>query len=629
MSNNNEFNVAENSDEWINWIEGAITKNYFKHYEYKHFSDIQEIGSGGFGKVYRANWKNSDKYFALKSFFNLNNTTVKEIVNELKLQREVDFHENIIRFCGITTPDQEIHNDNPKKYLLVMEYADSGTLRNYLRKNFDNLTWNDKLKLAFQLTHAVSCLHDEGIVHRDLHSNNVLVHQNTIKLADFGLSRRIEEKSNNQEKSFGVIPYVDPKLFIKHRNDDNQMQSYSLDEKSDVYSIGILLWEISSGEPPFFNESYDQCLAIQILQGLREKPIPDTPEDYVNIYTGCWNGEPDNRPNIKQVVTELKAIITKDSNPIIWVPNKHRGSISTIEVPKNDVYNSFHGELSQIIQEFDLMDTKEIVSSMPSMSSNDQTNKIDDSNYSGIVDKITKDILNMRSNERQEILNCLDEQNITPQEFFNWLLNNQHDSTYVDLLGNFYYSGIGTDVNKQKAVELFQKATNLGNSIAQYDLGNCYLYGIGVDTDYKKAFELFKKSAEGGYSEGIVQLGNCYENEIGTSTNKEKAFELYKEAAYLGSISGTDNLAYCYQFGTGTDISEKKAYELFKKAADLGYDRAQYNLAYMYEIGDGISKDIDKAYYWYKKSAEQGNEEAISKLKRIKHKKKHNSCKIN
>src|SRR6266536_3428209 len=83
MSNNIELNVTGNSNEWINWIEEAVTKNYFKHYEFKHFNNIQEIGTGSFGKVYRANWKNSDEYFALKSFFNLNNATVKEIINEV------------------------------------------------------------------------------------------------------------------------------------------------------------------------------------------------------------------------------------------------------------------------------------------------------------------------------------------------------------------------------------------------------------------------------------------------------------------------------------------------------------------------------------------------------------------
>jgi serine/threonine protein kinase len=62
----------------------------------------------------------------------------------------------------------ESQSGNSRKYLLVLEYADSGTLQNYLRKKFNDLTWKDKFKLAFQLSCAVSCLHGEGIVHRDL-----------------------------------------------------------------------------------------------------------------------------------------------------------------------------------------------------------------------------------------------------------------------------------------------------------------------------------------------------------------------------------------------------------------------------------------------------------------------------
>jgi serine/threonine protein kinase len=62
----------------------------------------------------------------------------------------------------------EHQSDNNKKYFLVMEYADGGSLNNYLKENFNNLTWQDKYKLAHQLSSAVLCLHDEDIIHRDL-----------------------------------------------------------------------------------------------------------------------------------------------------------------------------------------------------------------------------------------------------------------------------------------------------------------------------------------------------------------------------------------------------------------------------------------------------------------------------
>jgi hypothetical protein len=79
-----EIQDTENASEWINWIEEAIAKEYFKYYEYQNFSNIQEIGSGGFGKAFRANWKdNLEQYLVLKSFSNLNNITVKEIVREV------------------------------------------------------------------------------------------------------------------------------------------------------------------------------------------------------------------------------------------------------------------------------------------------------------------------------------------------------------------------------------------------------------------------------------------------------------------------------------------------------------------------------------------------------------------
>ncbi len=110
----------------------------------------------------------------------------------------------------------------------------------------------------------------------------MLIHQNAIKLSDFGLSKRIKEASKSRSDLFGVVPYVDPQKFSK--------RSYSLNKKSDIYSIGVLLWEISNGRPPFYveGEPYDASLAIQIIQGLRETPVPDTPDDYVRLYTSKY-----------------------------------------------------------------------------------------------------------------------------------------------------------------------------------------------------------------------------------------------------------------------------------------------------------------------------------------------------
>ena len=79
----------------------------------------------------------------------------------------MDFHPNILRFYGISKLEADLVSQM-NKYLLVIEYADSGSLNSYLKENFDKLEWNDKFRLALQLASAVECIHNEGIIHCDL-----------------------------------------------------------------------------------------------------------------------------------------------------------------------------------------------------------------------------------------------------------------------------------------------------------------------------------------------------------------------------------------------------------------------------------------------------------------------------
>ncbi|CAB5342779.1 unnamed protein product [Rhizophagus irregularis] len=92
----------------------------------------------------------------------------------------LNYSDRIIRCFGISL------DRKTNEYLLIMQYANDGDLQSYLKVNFKNLTWNDKKKLAFQIADGLNCLHNENILHRDLHSKNIVIHENNAKITDFG-----------------------------------------------------------------------------------------------------------------------------------------------------------------------------------------------------------------------------------------------------------------------------------------------------------------------------------------------------------------------------------------------------------------------------------------------------------
>ncbi|CAB4426590.1 unnamed protein product [Rhizophagus irregularis] len=611
MANSSESKIAD-TNEWAQLIEDAITKDFISYHDYNEFQNLQHIGSGVFGKVYRATWKSQDTIVALKSF-EFNNYVMKEILNEVQLLRKINFHKNIIQLFGITKRKNS-------EYLFILEYANGGTLRDYLENNFYKLDWNIKLQFAIQIADAVSCLHKNDIIHCDLNSHNILVHQSIIKLADFGLSHRIAEVSSNNNDIFGTLPCIDPQAFV--------VDNYKASKKSDVYSVGVLLWEISSGQKPF--KSYGMPYPRLILEILNT-PISGTPIDYINIYTECWQNNPDNRPDIQQVVSDLK-LINLVTNEIKIYEN----TVSNIEnnIPINND-NSIKDNSS---------------SSYINHSLQTKYNKLIEKYYDGMQIDENLSITNIYLDENEIIVNellllyedaikkgiykndyiqLIKQQiilkNKSENEIFHYLLNllnNKSKQNTLILLADFYRFEIGTVKNEVKAFKLYEEAAEKGHINAIDQLGYCYQKGIGTEKNEVKAFKLYKEAAEKGHINAICKLGFYYLNGMGTEKSVIKAFEKYKEAAEKSHICAIYNVGVCYQIGIVTVKNEVKAFELYKDAAEkgqidaiflLGYStekgliNAIYRLGECYYYGIGTEKNEIKAFEKYNEAAEKGH----------------------
>uniref|UniRef100_U9SRY6 Protein kinase domain-containing protein n=1 Tax=Rhizophagus irregularis (strain DAOM 181602 / DAOM 197198 / MUCL 43194) TaxID=747089 RepID=U9SRY6_RHIID len=633
MSNDNDTN------DYSGWLD-----KYYDRFDYSDFTVLEKIDTGSSARIKIATLKDiKDTKFVLKCFnyVNYDKITLEKVVNEIRLLREVNYHPNIIRLYGITK-DPILGNCS-----LVLEYADGGTLQNYLQNHIKELKWDDRFDLAFQIASAISCLHNHDIIHCDLHSANILVHQNKIKLADFGQSKKIVEASSSSTSSvYGIVPYVDPKSF-----DD---KNYRLNKKSDVYSIGIIMWQISSGRQPFHTEEYDAGLMFQIKGGKREEIIEGTPTVYSDLCERCWKYEPDERPDIQNVVSILQDIAFK-SETQTQVDNVELAYEENVLTMNNPSENYLTLDNYLYIDDIDdevlnMMSFKNITASISNssrVSYQESTNLLD----SVTVDRLIEIIIE-KHNEghviddkiQQIIHKQIFQLNQNAENFVDWLMDNQNEAKYIWLLGLFYYYNIlnvVTEDDEFKAFKLFLKASKSNFPIAQVYLANCYIEGYGTKKNEYFAFECYKRSVENKENKNFIgqfYLKYCVgirNNEKSTHLNKEsakkgeqeifsgrkklrdgiggaekdekRAFEFFEKSAGQGYINGIFRLAHCYNEGVGTKVDKAIAFMLYKIAAKKGSIEAQNNLGHLYEIGEGTKKCLKNAIHWYEKAADNGN----------------------
>ncbi|CAG8632714.1 13312_t:CDS:2 [Cetraspora pellucida] len=275
-----------------------IKKYNIKDFDYSKFGRIKNIGGGGSARVFSAICHG--KKYALKNLNNylfMDKKTFKKLCSELKHLAKTH-HPNIIKLYG-TSRDPLTGG-----FMLVLQFANGGTLREYLQNKHSNelfkIKWAELIRIAKEITDGLNYLHSKNIIHLDLHSKNILINNGKALIADFGISKNLDDITSSSTTTQGVVAYTDPQYLLNGKE-------FKRNKKSDVYSLGVLFWELTSGVPPFRNLTSMKKM-LEIANNNREKIITGTPKNYSSLFERCWSSDPNQRPTVDKILVELEKL---------------------------------------------------------------------------------------------------------------------------------------------------------------------------------------------------------------------------------------------------------------------------------------------------------------------------------
>uniref|UniRef100_A0A3P8SFU5 Mitogen-activated protein kinase kinase kinase 12 n=1 Tax=Amphiprion percula TaxID=161767 RepID=A0A3P8SFU5_AMPPE len=243
---------------------------------FEEISDLQWVGSGAQGAVFLG--KLHGQEVAVKKVRNIKETDIKHL---RKLQ-----HPNIITFKGICT--------QAPCYCIIMEYCAQGQLYEVLRAG-RKISPSLLMDWAMGIAGGMNYLHLHKIIHRDLKSPNMLItYDDAVKISDFGTSKELSDKSTKMSFA-GTVAWMAPEVI---RNEP-------VSEKVDIWSFGVVLWEMLTGEVPY-KDVDSSAIIWGVGNNSLQLPVPDScPDSFKLLLRLCWNCKPRNRPSFRQILLHL------------------------------------------------------------------------------------------------------------------------------------------------------------------------------------------------------------------------------------------------------------------------------------------------------------------------------------
>lgn len=248
----------------------------------------EKIASGAFGDLYRGTYCGQD--VAIKIVRNVQNDTAQfqEFLQEVAIMRKVR-HRNVVQFIGACTQKPNL--------CIVFEFMAGGSIFDHMRKG-NQLKLIAVLKVGTEVCRGMDYLHKRKIVHRDLKAANLLMDDSGIvKIADFGVAR-VMDTLGVMTAETGTYRWMAPEV-IEHA---------PYKEKADVFSFGIVLWELLTGRVPYSEMTPLQAAVGVVQKGLRPQIPPNTPPALAELMQECWRRNPQERPSFEQLKARMETI---------------------------------------------------------------------------------------------------------------------------------------------------------------------------------------------------------------------------------------------------------------------------------------------------------------------------------